>query len=651
MDMNMKEYVNWKMSHDVKFGETEGYPLVLEDCRKNKDLKNFQIYGNSVQGKGENLFNEETVTSGVYIDDTGVEIESTLTGLRLSDYIEVKPFINYFLIVANTGTSAVNARISFYDTEQNFVSQTAYSISGGVSSTKSIQIAEDIYYVRISFVSSVEFYEDLNPENPIEIQSVGELTTKNLLNYDLNSIGSSPNASSLKSFVVSNLIKFDSGTYTLSYNISNATTYRLHWVVFSDNGQTELITEARTYAKVTLKANSDTGYYNTNLGFFMLNGNTRVSYNDVEITVSQPCYIGFYVSGGDMSIESVVTEQQLELGEVKTEYEPYHKYKIPVVARGKNLLDVKNVYPDFANDENGITISNSDFNSKLTVRMPVEWKESTQYTFSANYEITNADSNGFFVRVQYTDDTTISLWNSMGGSGVTGDKNGTCTVITEKGKTVKAMFFSYTTSSRKYNAKITDMQLEEGITGTPYEPYVEPQTFNIYLDEPLRGMYSRRWNRTERDYIDFKRSVVVRKFLKEVYNGSEKWVAFPSKENTFGKQYLKKVSQYGICSHYGDSQTTGVDGRIYLYVTSQAYITDSRFNTVEEFKAFLAEQASLGTPVTVVYCTYDAYNGSPIEKPIELPELPKTQAKTMIYEVIDTSIQPSDMYGKYIKKY
>ena len=49
MDMTMKDYVNWKMSHDVKYGETEGYPLVLEDCRKNKDLKNFRVYGESIQ--------------------------------------------------------------------------------------------------------------------------------------------------------------------------------------------------------------------------------------------------------------------------------------------------------------------------------------------------------------------------------------------------------------------------------------------------------------------------------------------------------------------------------------------------------------------------------------------------------------------------
>lgn len=558
MDMNMKEYVNWKMSHDIKYGENEGYPLVLEDCRKNKDLKNLQIYGNSIQ-----------------------------------------------------------------DGEPT-------------------------------------------PENPIEIQSVGELTTKNLLNYDLNSIGSSPNASSLKSFVVSNLIKFDSGTYTLSYNISNATTYRLHWVVFSDNGQTELITEARTYAKVTLKANSDTGYYNTNLGFFLLNGNTRVSYNDVEITVSQPCYIGFYVSGGDMSIESVVTEQQLELGEVKTEYEPYHKYKIPVRARGKNLLNVQKTSLKTAS-ANGLTAEPYKTGGVHIYGKPTKASQTVLRTGISNTGQKVYLKSGCTITMKLTLDALYdNVINSATVSYQTSfnDSNGWymnfSTSLNAAGKTTikkDVILVNYDaiiitpTDTDTYLDFVICPQIEQGNTSTSYEPYIEPQTFNIYLDEPLRGMYSRRWNRTERDYIDFKKSVVVRKFLKEVYNGSEKWVALPSKENTFGKQYLKKVSQYGICSHYGDSQTTGVDGRIYLYVTSQAYITDSRFNTVEEFKVFLAEQASLGTPVTVVYCTYDAYNGSPIEEPIELPELPKTQAKTMIYEVIDTTIKPSNMYSKYIKKY
>ena len=352
--------------------------------------------------------------------------------------------------------------------------------------------------------------------------------------------------------------------------------------------------------------------------------------------------IGNSIQDGTPTPDTPVEIQSV--GELVPEGEYAGKYKIPVVARGKNLLDVKNVYPDFANDENGITISNSDFNSKLTVRMPVEWKESTQYTFSANYEITNADSNGFFVRVQYTDDTTISLWNSMGGSGVTGDKNGTCTVITEKGKTVKAMFFSYSTSGRKYNAKVTNMRLEEGITGTPYEPYVEPQTFNIYLDEPLGRMtYA---NRICADYIDFEKSIVARYTFMEIYNGTEAWEMWSSSVGTFSNRIT--TARTVRCSHYRTSGNIGsIDMSAVANYSARFHIADSRFSTVDEFKAFLAEQASLGTPVTAVFLSYDAYtNKNPIEEPITLPKLP-TFKGTTIYE-IDTQI-PATISGKYKK--
>ena len=52
--------------------------------------------------------------------------------------------------------------------------------------------------------------------------------------------------------------------------------------------------------------------------------------------------------------------------------------------------------------------------------------------------------------------------------------------------------------------KIENLQIEKGSKATDYEPYYEPVTYNIYLDEPLRkvGNYA--------DYIDLKKEKVVR---------------------------------------------------------------------------------------------------------------------------------------------
>ena len=51
---------------------------------------------------------------------------------------------------------------------------------------------------------------------------------------------------------------------------------------------------------------------------------------------------------------------------------------------------------------------------------------------------------------------------------------------------------------------LSNIQIEVGDTATAYEPYFEPMTTSIYLDEPLRkvGTYA--------DYIDFENKKVVR---------------------------------------------------------------------------------------------------------------------------------------------
>ena len=171
------------------------------------------------------------------------------------------------------------------------------------------------------------------------------------------------------------------------------------------------------------------------------------------------------------------TETEFEGADVITLENCYNDKIYDVQINSKNLLDVKKVYPDLVNNENGITFSNSDF-SKITSRMFGGWKENTQYTFSAEYEITNTDNNSFFVRVKYVGENAVSLWNSMGGM-VIGDKSGSCKVVTEKGKTVEYMIFSYTTSGRNYNVKITNMQLEEGVIQTEYEPPCREATIKV----------------------------------------------------------------------------------------------------------------------------------------------------------------------------
>jgi len=52
--------------------------------------------------------------------------------------------------------------------------------------------------------------------------------------------------------------------------------------------------------------------------------------------------------------------------------------------------------------------------------------------------------------------------------------------------------------------KLSKIQIEEGTTATPYEPYQDPKTYTITVSEPLRS------NNEAYDYIDFEQRQIVR---------------------------------------------------------------------------------------------------------------------------------------------
>lgn len=45
----LREFVEYKLTHSDKTSEAEGYPLVMENCKKNKRMKQLEVYGNCFQ--------------------------------------------------------------------------------------------------------------------------------------------------------------------------------------------------------------------------------------------------------------------------------------------------------------------------------------------------------------------------------------------------------------------------------------------------------------------------------------------------------------------------------------------------------------------------------------------------------------------------
>lgn len=317
----------------------------------------------------------------------------------------------------------------------------------------------------------------------------------------------------------------------------------------------------------------------------------------------------------------------------------------------KNLLNLNSVYTDYVNDEGGITYTNDDFGNVISKNMYEEWKENTQYTFSANYELTNSDNNRVCLLVDYTDGTSKSYWNVLGGQ-FTGDKEGFGFSTTEAGKTVKLMRLSYATGNRTMNVKLTNMQLEEGAEATESEPYHkykipikvscngEEKIVNIYLDNPLMSMLYN--ERKYADYIDSEKGVVVGCCLQEVYDGTEDW-----EKSSTTSRFFKRITtaRTVLCSHYKTAGEFGTDKTVVANYSEKIYIEDSRFSTVEEFKAYLVQQSEAGTPVTAVFLKMDAYNGNLEETSVDLPRLPQFKGTTVYEGLTDTP--PSGIEVQY----
>lgn len=182
-----------------------------------------------------------------------------------------------------------------------------------------------------------------------------------------------------------------------------------------------------------------------------------------------------YVTNSAKAIWSAIAHPLSIIGSKKCNLKDYKIY-----GGGKNLLDVNRWFPKYVNGEGGITFKETNladitYNCKINLDY---WKQNTSYTFSCDYEITNAVKNSVYVTFIYTDGTTDTRWGCLGGT-TTGSKSGKCTETSYSWKTVKSVQLSYATATTTISVKLTNMQIEKGATATEYEPYQYTDSFPI----------------------------------------------------------------------------------------------------------------------------------------------------------------------------
>ena len=466
------------------------------------------------------------------------------------------------------------------------------------------------------------------PEAPVEVESVGELCTKNLFSeYIIASKGFETHTminngvimhpTSLNSY--QSYINFKLGdvvlgsTYTVSLD--------LEWDITSG-------------AKPMIRF----GYVNTGGGFSYLRNAYPASSgrhkNTFTVPEEMPTDMGkygftFLVNYTHVNVTELVdltiTNIQLEEGDTATEYEPYGKYKIPVVCG--QLLDYLTYKRGYFINSSGVEATDGGY--KCTEDYIPVLPNTTYRIICAGYVVKEVsltmpfyDSNKNFIsRIAF----------------------GTFAEVPK--------IREFTTPNDCYyirfslpNATTYDVSL-----------YNLENTTNIYLDEPLRKVGS------VADTIDFEKQLITRKVGKWMFtdyntNGyldhysarmseTQAWttccVAIPFrnmavgytnkfvshfKRGSNGQAFSWKTATHGIYCGHSDYYN------IYINLGDSKTLYNANDNPITNWEHW-DEAYVIAEMIT------------PTETPITLPKLPTIKGTT-IYS-IDTAIQPSNMEVTY----
>lgn len=332
----------------------------------------------------------------------------------------------------------------------------------------------------------------------------------------------------------------------------------------------------------------------------------------------------------------------------------YGKYKIPIVQRGKNVLDLtKRSYSNASTQQtldNGIIVKGSVSSSTSPTLSSKGWLlvgRKSNINYIKNKVGTKITISFDVTLQQRLDDTvapqTVILLNQITVSptyklelGV--KKHFSCTFTPKS--TWEDLYFVICLCSQVL--KLENIQVEYGDTETTYEPHVEPITHNVFLDGPLRKIGD------SADYIDFKTQKVMRKIGAKIFDGTENWMYEKlSYGNNFYTSISNSVTEHSsvVYSNIGSHYTNGSLANAYAVRISTSGNLNYRYqdyDNLTDFKNKLAEMYANGEPFYIVYRLK-----SETKEDISC-QLPKIITKTTVFET-DTDVKPSNMYGKYIK--
>lgn len=300
-----------------------------------------------------------------------------------------------------------------------------------------------------------------------------------------------------------------------------------------------------------------------------------------------------------------------------------------VTSRGRNLLDISQFQKNISINADGQVVSISGESGSVIVQV----RSNTNYHLYTSQNALDTVLNSRCVR--------IALFNDYPVLNTTGKRLPNSTTeyaaITTEGAT-RYVLISYTLNSGHTADDIGEAALTLGATPYPYQPYQES---SISTSTVLRGIevtetqeHNLEWTDNDgtthnavSDTYDSS-GTITRRIGQKVFDGTESFKINEALSNGSENLYfyysslLNRKGEFlksGLCSHFpvrDAAISTATDACVYFEVGSSViYFVIADCPTVPEFKAWLAEQAAAGTPVTVDYIfdVPEAEQGEPLD--------------------------------------
>ena len=567
---------------DNKVKEKKGKHLELLNCAE-QNVVDLKLEGSTNQAtrSGKNLLNV-TATSRTYSEGVTITVNKdksiTISGTNTSTKTIFHRLADNFVLPAGDYTlSNKNANASvqgflFYDDGNNFpktnISNATFTedttISPYIRIVAGVTINNQTIYPMILkgtyTEETIPEYEQYgaspSPDYPAKIENV-EGKNKFDINQEKEIFG-------IILYKYSYYLK-PSTKYTISSNCPASTTANIYANSTSSN--------SAVYINKNQTIQSDENGYFYILVRFKADASDNSTFNLYEKILNGTYYI------------------QLEEGTVATPYVPYNSLEIKDI--GENLFDINKRLQGTINSEGDLEISRN-----VNKFYEYDFKENTQYTFSAYVKNENENKGNVRFKIVYKD----------------GTKNGEVllnrttiyeyiTYTSALNKTIDYIAINYGSEGIMY-IKNGELQIEEGTQATPYKPYQEQK-----VDFPLsEGQKLYEGSYLASDGIHHKRKQII-------LTGNEDWVLTSTGNQVLTKRFSVRISppmkmnsqENALCTHFANVNNAAEDiESIYCAALDGITYIALRLNvnkatTLEQFKAYLSGQYSNGTPVTVEY--------------------------------------------------